>query len=127
VDAFFGTLRDTLSGKDRLYVGAASSAEVATLLVEAGPTETAFSIASTSARARSSKRASRSPSPSKRKSKSVAAKAFAAGYELPKLSSLNPLPKFQVCPTPPIPLGLASAAPTAVQHSRIIIVGCLPE
>ena len=38
VDAFFGTLRDTLSGKDKLYTGAASGAEADALLAEAGPT-----------------------------------------------------------------------------------------
>lgn len=92
VDAFFGTLRDTLSGKDKLYTGAASGAEADALLAEAGPTETAFSMARKRNTKRSSELTDRSPSPSPRKTKT----APNAGYVVPSLSSLNPLPKFQV-------------------------------
>lgn len=95
VDAFFGTLRDTLSGKDKLYSGAASGAESATLLAEAGPTETAFSMARKRTKRNEAAASSRSPSPSPRKTKTLAGSAGSC-YTLPNLSSLNPLPKFQV-------------------------------
>jgi hypothetical protein len=69
LDALFGTLRDTLSGKDKLYDGACTSTHEAKYIAEAGANETAFKLKPAS-----------EPQPQRR-------------YRLPKLGSLNPIPK----------------------------------
>jgi hypothetical protein len=69
LDALFGTLRDTLSGKDKLYDGACTSTHEAKYIAEAGANETAFKLKPAS-----------EPQPQRR-------------YRLPKFGSLNPIPK----------------------------------